>query len=421
MKKLLLAAVGSAALLTSMTATAETLRVVEVLTTPARTELFETLIANFETENPGIEVELISIPWDTSFERVLTMTQSGEQIDVFEMPERWISTLDGAGALVDLQPYFDAWGDSPPISPNAVDLAHIFDDRPLFVPYGFFIRALFYNADMLAEAGVESPPETLDEFIAAVMQVSENLPGRYGYCLRGARGGFVGWWLFISAMTGSSEWWDEEGNSVFNTPEGIAAIQAMIDLYQNGGAPPDSVNWAFNEQVAGFYTQNCAFLDQDQDALIQVTERLDEDQFSVIPVPLGPHGTVTPPMGMSGWSISTASPNPDAAWSFIEFMSRYDNNLEWAKLVGVVPAANGAEDDPYFESDVYAGFFEELEDSRYDLRPWPAHLPELGYFFDVMSVDTSQSALLGQMTAEELANEWAEFLTEAQQAYLQAQ
>lgn len=418
MKKLLLAAAGTAALLAAATANAQTIRVVEVLTTPERTQLLEGLITAFESENEGVNVELISIPWDTSFERVLTMTQSGQAIDVIEMPERWISTLDGAGALVDLQPYFDQWGDSSPLSPASIDLASIYDDRPMFVPYGYFIRAMFYNNAMLEEAGVESPPETLDEFIAAVMQVSNNLDGRYGYCMRGGRGGFVGWWLFMSAMTGSSEWWDEDGNSIFNTPEAIEAIQAMLDLYQDGGAPPDSVNWAFNEQVSGFYTQNCAFLDQDPDALIQITERLEEDQFSVIPVPLGPQGTVSPPMGIIGWSVASASEHPDVAWDFINHLSSFENNLEWARFIGVVPAAEGADEDPYYRSPIFAGFFQELEDPRYDLRPWPAHLPELGYFFDVLAVETAQSAMLGDMTAEELGNEWAAFLTEAQQAWL---
>ena len=102
MNKLLLAAAGTAALLAAATANAQTIRVVEVLTTPERTQLLEGLITAFESENEGVNVELISIPWDTSFERVLTMTQSGQAIDVIEMPERWISTLDGAGALVDL-------------------------------------------------------------------------------------------------------------------------------------------------------------------------------------------------------------------------------------------------------------------------------------------------------------------------------
>ena len=52
---------------------------------------------------------------------------------------------------------------------------------------------------------------------------------------------------------------------------------------------------------------------------------------------------------------------------------------------------------------------------------WPAHLPELGEFFDVIAVETSQAALLGQMTAEELGQEWDAFLTEAQQRWMAEQ
>ena len=60
-------------------------------------------------------------------------------------------------------------------------------------------------------------------------------------------------------------------------------------------------------------------------------------------------------------------------------------------------------------------------DDRWQLRPWPAHLPELGQFFDVLSVETGQAALLGEMTAEELAETWDEFLTEAQQNWMAEQ
>jgi multiple sugar transport system substrate-binding protein len=38
----------------------------------------------------------------------------------------------------------------------------------------------------------------------------------------------------------------------------------------NGLAPKDSVNWGFNEVVAGFYSGVCAMLDKDPDALIAI-------------------------------------------------------------------------------------------------------------------------------------------------------
>jgi len=420
----LLATTGAAALAAgafAAPAAAETLTVVEVLTSPPRTELLQQMLDSFQEQHPDVEIELISVPWDTAFEKVLTMTQSGQEIDVLEMPERWISTLDATDSLVDLGPYIEDWDGADQMTEATLGYTRIFDDTPYFMPYGYFVRALYYNKALLAEAGIDAPPETLQEFVDQSRQVTEELDGKFGYCLRGARGGFVGWWLFVSGMTGSTTWWDEEGNSIFDTPEGTEGLKMLIDLYQDGYAPPDSVNWAFNEQVAGFYSRTCAFLDQDPDALIQIAERMGDDEFAVAPVPLGPEGTIAPPVGIIGWSVGTSSSEPDLAWDLVAHLSQPENNIEWAKFIGVIPAVKGAEDDPFYSGDNYAGFFTELNDDRWQLRPWPAHLPELGQFFDVLSVETGQAALLGEMTAEELAETWDEFLTEAQQNWMAEQ
>ena len=47
----------------------------------------------------------------------------------------------------------------------------------------------------------------------------------------------------------------------------------------------------------------------------------------------------------------------------------------------------------------------------------PTYLEEFGYFADVTSIQTGQEALLGQRTAEDVANEWAEYLTAAYQKW----
>ena len=417
-QKTLLAATAAVAL--TGAASAETLRVVEVLTTPERTELMKEIVADFEADHPDTDVELISVPWDSAFERVLTMTMSGQPVDVIEMPERWISTLAVNDILRDLGPWLESWEGASDLTEATLDFTKIYDDTSYFVPYGYFVRALYYNKKLLAEAGYDAPPETMEEFFEMARAVSE-IDGKYGYCLRGSTGGFVGWWLMVSAMTGADSWFDEEGNSVFDTPEAIEGIQAMLDLYNEGVAPEDSVNWGFNEQVAGFYSGTCAFLDQDPDALIQIRERMDEDDFAVAPVPLGPKGKIAPPIGMIGWAVTNHSDQPELAEEFIGRLSAPDVNLEWAKFIGIVPAVEIPEDDTYYNNPQFAGFFTELEDDRWNLMTWPAHLPELGEFFDVLAVETSQAALLGQMSAEELGQEWDEFLTEAQQNWLESQ
>ena len=410
----------TAALAWSGAAGAETLRVVEVLTTNERTGLMEQIVADFEASHPDVDVELISVPWDTAFERVLTMAMSGQQIDVLEMPERWISTLALNDKLRDLGPWLSEWENAGKLTEATLDFTRIYDDTAYFVPYGYFVRALYYNKSLLAEAGYDGPPQTWDEFNEMARTLSEP-EGQYGYCLRGSTGGFVGWWLAVSAMTGADSWFNEDGSSIFASDEAIEGIQMMLDLYNDGAAPPDSVNWAFNEQVAGFYSGTCAFLDQDPDALIQVRERMGPGEFATAPVPLGPKGVISPPVGMIGWSVPTTSENPELAQEFVGELMSPEVNLQWAKFIGIIPAVEIPEDDTYYNDPVFAGFFSELNDDRWNLVTWPAHLPELGEFFDVIAVETSQAALLGQMSAKELGQEWHEFLTEAQQNWMASQ
>ena len=48
----------------------------------------------------------------------------------------------------------------------------------------------------------------------------------------------------------------------------------------------------------------------------------------------------------------------------------------------------------------------------------PTYLEEFAFFADSLVDQTSQQALLGELTPEELADEWADYLTKAQQKFL---
>ncbi len=89
----------------------------------------------------------------------------------------------------------------------------------------------------------------------------------------------------------------------------------MVDLYKNGLAPKDSVNWGFNETVAGFYSGTCAFLNQDPDALIAIAERMKPEDFGVAIMPKGPAGKTFPTIGFAGWSMMSGSQNKDLSGS----------------------------------------------------------------------------------------------------------
>ncbi|MEZ5668379.1 MAG: sugar ABC transporter substrate-binding protein [Alphaproteobacteria bacterium] len=420
MKRMLLAGVFAAAACGSAQAET-TLTLVEVITSPQRTELLQGMVDKFEAANPDVSVEIISLPWGQAFEKLATMVQGGQAIDVVEMPERWMSLYAGNGQLESLEPYLAAWDGTGEINDTAMGFGRVVGDTAYMIPYGFYLRALFYNKTLFAAAGLDGPPETWDEFKADAAAISALGDGKYGYCLRGGPGGTTGWLLAMTAMEGSGRWFDDDGRSIFYSDAAKAGAQLLVDVYTSGGAPRDSVNWGFNEIVAGFYSGTCAMLDQDPDALIAVSEYMNAEDFAVAPLPLGPGGKAYPSIGYAGWAMFASSEHKDDAFALISHLSSRDSNLEWAKFVGVIPIHKGAEQDPFFQTEQFAGWFTEMNDPRWQPLPYPAHLEEYAYFADVLSIQTGQEMLLGQRTVDDVVTEWADYLTAAQQKWLAEQ
>jgi multiple sugar transport system substrate-binding protein len=383
------------AFLAGSAASAETLKLVEVITSPERTEVLQKQVDAFEAANPGTEVEIVSLPWGQAFEKLATMVAGGDIPDVVEMPDRWAGIYKDR--LVDLNDKIAGWEYGGTLTQKTLDMGRQTDGKTArLIPYGFYLRAMFYNKKLLAEAGVENPPSTMAEFMDAAKAVSE-LDGKYGYCLRGGPGGLNGWIMMAATMNGDNTFFDADGKSTLN---------------QKGYAPKDSVSWGFNEIVAGFYSGTCAFLDQDPDALIAVAERMAPEDFAVVPMPVGPAGKAFPTIGFAGWAIFDTTSNEDLSWKLISHLSSPEANKEWAKRVGVIPIHEGAEQDPYFKTEQFKGWFDTLNGDQYIPTVMPTYLEQFGYFADSIALESSQEALLGDLTAQELADKWAEFLTE---------
>ena len=412
---------ATAALFAAMmsgTALAETkLQLVEVITSPERTETLRGIVKTFEEANPGTTVEIISLPWGEAFEKFATMVSAGETPDVVEMPDTWVSLYANNGALESLEPYLKEWEHTGDLSDRALEFGRQVNNTAYLLPYGFYLRAMFYNKKLLAEAGVTEPPKTLDEFMEASKKVSA-IPGKAGYCLRGGPGGLNGWMMFGASMAGSDQFFKEDGTSTFTDPGWVKGFTFLIDLYKNGYAPKDSVNWGFNEIVAGFYSGTCAFLDQDPDALIAIAERMPAEDFGVTTMPKGPDGKTFPTIGYAGWSMFADSENKDLAWKLIATLEGPEGNIAWNKRTGALPALTSASKDPFFGSEQFKGWFAELEDPDAKPMSMPTYLEEFAFFKDSLVIKTSQQALLGEITPEELAKQWADYMTAAQQKYL---
>ena len=414
LRRLILSAAACLAVATSAARADTTLKLVEVITSPERTDTLKGIVSDFEKGHSGVHVEITSLAWGSTFEKFATMVSAGDVPDIVEMPDRWLSLYANGGRLESLEPYLAKWDQTAGLNARTLELARKAAHTAYTLPYGFYLRALFYNKVLFKQAGIDAPPATLDDFTADAKKLSA-LPGKSGYCLRGGPGGLNAWMMFDATTAGSAVFFKPDGTSTLSDPAWIKGSQVLVDLYQSGGAPKDSVNWGFNEIVAGFYSGTCAMLDQDPDALIAVAQRMKPDEFGIATMPKGPSGRAYPTLGYAGWSMFKSSQHKDLAWELIAALDGPTGNIAWNQRTGALPIYKAAEDDPFYKGDQFKGWFSELSDKDVVPLIMPTYLPGFGYFADSIAVKSGQQALLGQITPEAMNKQWAAVLTKDKQ------
>src|SRR3712207_1821536 len=122
-----------------------TLKLTEVITSPERTETLKSIVKSFEEANPGVKVEITSLPWGQAFEKFATMVSAGDTPDVVEMPDRWLSLYANNGALESLEPYLKAWPNTAGLNDRTLEVGRTVKNTAYTIPYGFYLRAMFYN------------------------------------------------------------------------------------------------------------------------------------------------------------------------------------------------------------------------------------------------------------------------------------
>ena len=340
------------------------------------------------------------------------MVSAGDEPDVAEIPDRWLSLYARNGKLENLEPYLAQWPEAKGLNDRALEMARAVDHTAYLVPYGLYLRALLYNKAMFRQAGVSAPPKTMDEFREVAKKLSV-LPGKYGYCLRGGPGGLNAWIMFGTTFAGSNVFFRPDGTSTLTEAGWVKGSTFLVDLYRQGLAPKDSVNWGFNEVVAGFYAGTCAMVDQDPDSLIAIASRMKAEDFGVAAFPKGPSGKGFPTIGYAGWSLFKGSAHKELGWKLIQALDDPAANLVWTQRVGALPVYKSAENAKFYSGEQLKGWFQELADPDQVPTLMPTYLPGFAYFADSLVVKSSQQALLGQISPEDMNRQWAAWLGKA--------
>jgi hypothetical protein len=113
-------------------------------------EVVQPLIDQFEKENPGLEVRMEQLTWQSGLEKITAAMASGNVPDLCELGSTWMPRMldsgqlaDWSAGVADLRPALRGW-----------ELCSI-GDAIYGMPWVMGTRALFFNRTLFARAGLD--------------------------------------------------------------------------------------------------------------------------------------------------------------------------------------------------------------------------------------------------------------------------
>lgn len=383
----------------------------ETMTSPARTQVIQGFINEFEASHPNITVQLISPPYEQADNRLTLMLNSNENLDIIEVRDHTVKQYVNNKKLTDLTKYIDGWSEKNDLMGLTMDAAKTVDKTPFLIPQFFYIKGMFVRTDIIEKLGV-GIPKTMDELYASSIAITGKTPGQYGYDFRGKSSAFKISDSMLLANVGNvnpeNVYESMDGKFSLDNAAGREALAKYIDLFKKA-VPSDGINWGFNEQINAFISGTTPFLLQDPDTLGSFEGQLDPSLYTVVPVPVGTSGKRYLDYGFAGLSIPTNSKHPDEAWEFLKFMLSAKKNAEFCKSYGALPIHQTTFDnDAYFSSGVYSAWAETMSSPDTVFVKYPLDSP-LYPGWSQAQEQTMQAALMGAADVDSTIKAWATY------------
>lgn len=302
--------------------------------TDSTKELRDEYIPQFEDET-GIKVNVELVPESGMDAKLaLSLGSGSKQFDVVEAGAKNLSTLIAADWI---QPLDEFLSDDDATSEAYTEgfpqtlrdsLAH--DEETYTMPYQVGADLLFFNKDMLTEAGLdpENPPQTMEEILAAAEKLHKPESDQAGFVARGSREGNENSfsWLMMWFLNGG-RWIDDSGEGKYDVMTEAEAIltSEQYNTLMTKYAPEGASNYGFVEaQTAMQQGKAAMWLDA-----AQLGASLEDPAASTISGNVG----YAAPVGEGddyivgavwGFSMVTGTEVSDEAWQLIQFLTSKD-------------------------------------------------------------------------------------------------
>ncbi|HJY26524.1 MAG TPA: ABC transporter substrate-binding protein [Pyrinomonadaceae bacterium] len=206
----------------------------------------------------NIHIEIAQLPYTNLFEKELIDLKSRTgAYDLIMLDDPWFPRFASEQLLTDLTPLLQQRGHSNPdgdfVATSIALCRHPYQTGPLYAfPYVGNSQLFFYRKDLFEKHSLKAP-STWNDVLAAAKTIQEkesagaNGGQIYGYVMRAEQGNAAVadfmpiFWAF------GGEMFDASGKPAVNSPEGIAALQFMLELGKY--SPPGYVS--FNASDVG--------------------------------------------------------------------------------------------------------------------------------------------------------------------------
>lgn len=328
-------------------------------------EVVAQLLPEFERRNPGIRVELQQLPWTAAHEKLLTAFAGDALPDVCGLGNTWIPEFAALGALQPLDariaatPSLDVGDYFPGIWDTGVVDGIVFG-----LPWYTETRLPYYRKDMLARAGITTPPRSWDEWRVAMAAIKREVgPARYAILLPLNEFEPL---LNLAIQQPDPLLRDGGRYGNFRSAGYRRALGFYKEMFDRGWAPPVTnvqISNVWDEFGKGFFS----FYLSGPWNIAEFRKRLPAQQqgdWMTMPLP-GPDGPGASVAGGTTLVVFRTSTQQDAAWRLIQYLSEPQVQARFHGLTGNLPPRRSPWATPALADDPYArAFRDQLERAR---------------------------------------------------------
>jgi multiple sugar transport system substrate-binding protein len=320
---------------------------------------FDKIISDFTAQNPTIKVKLLSAPYASTKQQLVTGAASKTLPDVVGLDGAWVSDFAKQGAIADLSQLMTEAKYDPSELASQVQIS----GKTYMIPVVNFVYPLFVNKDLLTKAGVAEVPTTRTQFLDAAKKISASGGDVKGWALpldtavpNGIQNDVMSWlWASGGSML-------QDGKPNLTSAPVKSTVEYVKSLNDAGVIAPGSLTMKEQDKVEKFTTGQVGMMIDSLAHINLIKKNNPKLNFTVAALPAedGFTGKRGIPYASWGIGVSNSTEHKAEAFKLVQYLMSKATNAQLSTIANGFPGNKTAEpdfskSDPLFKTafDIY--------------------------------------------------------------------